>query len=228
MEQDDPEERIAYLERQLSDVKPLAAPTSSSQRTPAPPPRVSCKAPRSFRSGKRPMLLAALGLGVASVVVAAIVVVTIFGNPFSSPQLQTVDGVHGLLARMRSQFGDTMGYSLTVFRDHADVARVDPTDQRRLKRYTYGGGDWSEHRGSSVSSSDALADLGNFDAAAVLTTMQGAAKSLGLNSSGDTYLIARGVPGGALDLSAHVTDHGLNGYVEINQDGSVKELHPPS
>lgn len=97
-----------------------------------------------------------------------------------------------------------------------------------MKSYTYRGGDWSEWTDGSVSSSDVSADLSKFDVAAVLPTLQGAPKLFDFKNVDSTNMLIRGVTGGALELSMSVSDHGLNGYLTVNPDGSVKRLNPPT
>ena len=58
--------------------------------------------------------------------------------------------------------------------------------------------------------------------------MQSAPKSFDFKNPEDTYLNIRGEMGGQLDLSIYVSDHGLHGCLEINPDGSVRKLHPPT
>ena len=55
-------------------------------------------------------------------------------------QLQSLGGLNGLLEQIRQRFGDTTGYSLTIYPEYAVLSRADPTDERRKLSYTYRGG----------------------------------------------------------------------------------------
>src|SRR3954452_25160787 len=43
-------------------------------------------------------------------------------------QLQNADGLKGLLDTLRSHFGDTMGFQLTVYHDYAVLEQVSPSN----------------------------------------------------------------------------------------------------
>lgn len=62
-------------------------------------------------------------------------------------QLQSLNGLSGLLEQMRQRFGSTMGYELDIHSDHASLDRPDPTDNRRRQNYDYRGG-WGDPWGS--------------------------------------------------------------------------------
>jgi hypothetical protein len=161
----------------------------------------------------------------------ALAATTHFKTPFSPTgptQLHSADGLSGLLAQIRNRFGDTMGYELVVYPEYAILDRADPQNNRhKVSHYYYRGGSWSEWDKSSGSSFDSLTDLSKFDATAVAAQLKGAPQALNINDATATYLIVEGAAGGSPALSIHVSD-GDNGYLEINADGSVKQLHPPS
>ena len=156
-------------------------------------------------------------------------------GPSASPpggptQLHTVDGLNGLLGTIRSKFGDTMGYMLVLYPDYAVLTRDDPQNPRHKKDYLYRNGNWqdwgSETRASSF---DFVTDLAKFDVAAVIAALNGAPQVLGISDVKSTYLIVEGADGGAVHLSAYASSNiGDSGYIELNPDGSVKKLHPPS
>lgn len=58
-------------------------------------------------------------------------------------QLHSLGGLNGLFEQMAQKWGDTMGYSLTVYPDYASLERPDPDDERRVLRYVYRGG-WGD------------------------------------------------------------------------------------
>lgn len=266
MDQDDPEKRIADLERQLSDMNPPPTPAADNSWQPAPPAPMppppgtwqpaalppqfnwqpASQSPLNFGSGFTPQRSRSfmwIGVVIAlAVIVPVIIAVFSIGNtissqlggsgsPFSSTkvQLHTVDGLNGMFAKMRSQFGDTTGFRLVIYPEYASLDRPDPSDKRRKKNYDYRGGDFNESIiQTSVDSSDHLADLSKFDEAAVIANFAGAAKAFDFKNPDSQYAIVDGQEDGSLKLSIYVNDHGLSGWMEINPDGSVKESHPPS
>jgi hypothetical protein len=174
MEQDDPEKRIAELERQLGEARAAAEPGTpqASQAPPAgmpfPPPPPAAQpfppppagwqntpqmappafgfpvvAPTRNRGGRTAVILLVAGLPILILVIVGIVVLPLIrqaANPFvptapsqasaGSTQLLTPDGLAGLLGQIRSKFGDTMGFSLTVYPDYADIDRADPQNSQ--------------------------------------------------------------------------------------------------
>ena len=145
-------------------------------------------------------------------------------------QLHTVDGLNGLFGTIHSQFGDTMGYRLVVYPDYAVLTREDAQNPRHTKDHLYRGGNWQDWGSESRASSfDFVTDLGKFDVAAVIAKLNSAPQALNITDVKSTYLIVEGAEGGALHLSAYASSNiGDSGYIELNPDGSVKQLHPPS
>lgn len=150
-------------------------------------------------------------------------------------QLQTPDGLNGLLAQIRSKFGDTMGYELTVYPDYAVLDRADPQNNQHKKSYLYRGGNWRDFGETEhVSHLDSLVDLGKFDTAAVAAKMAGAAQPLNVPNPTSTYLIVEGSDGlivegsdgGSTRIAIYASGNGDTGFMDINPDGSVKEMHP--
>jgi hypothetical protein len=150
--------------------------------------------------------------------------------PAGPTQLHTVDGLNGLLGTISSQFGDTMGYRLVVYPDYAVLTRDDPQNPRHKKDYLYRDGNWKDWGSESRATSfDFVADLGKFDVAAVIAKLNGAPKALNITNVKSTYLIVEGAESGAVHLSAYASSNiGDSGYIELNPDGSIKKLHPPS
>jgi hypothetical protein len=142
-------------------------------------------------------------------------------------QLQTPDRLNGLLAQIRTKFGDTMGYQLTVYPDYANLDRADPHNSQHKMSYLYKGGSWSvfgetEH----VTPLDSLVDLGKFDPAAVAAKMAGAGQPLNVPNPTSTYLIVEGSDDGSTRIATYASGNGDSGYMDINPDGSIKEMHP--
>ena len=147
--------------------------------------------------------------------------------PVGPSQLHTADGLNGLLETMRSRFGDTMGFQLVVYPAYAVHERVDPKNSHIEQDFMYRDGRWSGWGPDTTTSSfDVLADLGAFNVDAVAATLAGAPQSLGAPDGSQTYLIVAGEEGGGLSLAIHSAAPGT-GFMEVNADGSVKEIHPP-
>jgi serine/threonine protein kinase len=147
--------------------------------------------------------------------------------PAGPTQLHTAEGLSGLLDTMRNRFGDTMGFQLVVYPDYAVTERVDPTNSHVEQDFMYRGGQWNSWGADTTTSSfDVLADLSAFNVDAVAATLASAPQSLGAPDGSKTYLIVEGEEGGGLSLAIHSAAPGT-GFMEVNADGSVKEIHPP-
>jgi serine/threonine protein kinase len=250
-----------------------AAPTAGWSPPPMPNPQQPQQVPSVW--WRNPAVLILAGLGVAVVVVAAVVLVIIWPN-FSSPdqpvarnqpsgqripstsgtpsspgaksstpsastsaptstaatpngptQLQTAEGLSGLLDTMRGKFGDTTGFQLVVYPEYAITERVSPKNSHVEQDFMFRGGQWSSWGSDTTTSSfDVLADLSAFDANAVAGLLASAPQQLGAEDGSQTYLIVEGAEGGGLKMSIHSAAPGT-GYMEVNADGSIKEIHPP-
>jgi serine/threonine protein kinase len=147
--------------------------------------------------------------------------------PKGPAQLQTADGLNGLLATLRTKFGDTMGYRLVVYPDYAIADRADPKNSHVKQSYMYRDGAWTSWAPDMTTASfDILADLGAINVTAVTATLAGAPAALGAPDGTQTYLIVEGAEGGGLELAIHSTAAGT-GYMQVNADGSVKRVIPP-
>ncbi|OYN75393.1 DUF1707 SHOCT-like domain-containing protein [Mycolicibacterium sphagni] len=147
-------------------------------------------------------------------------------------QLQSLGGLTGLLEQMKKKFGDTNGYRLVIYPDYASLTRPDPTDDRRELSYTYRGG-WGDPSTSGAGSDTTLVDLAKFDAKAVVGVIRGAPETLNVKP-GDvksTYLIiepTRDITApGTVSLSVYVSSDFGSGYIQLNPDGSVKQVNYP-
>ena len=151
-------------------------------------------------------------------------------------QLQSADGLSALLALTRNRFGDTTGYELRVSSDDiATLWRPDPQSDRLKKSYSYIPGRWNGAPEGAWRASDStkrslfdqLADLSKFDVTAVTARLAGAARALGLTEGTGAMLDIKNYGNGGLSLS--ITVNGPeDGSMDLNPDGSVKALHPPS
>lgn len=141
--------------------------------------------------------------------------------------LQSPDGLNNLFAAIRSKFGDTMGYQLAVYPDYAVLDHADPQNSQHKKSYVFRGGSWSDFgEAEHVGTFDSLVDLSKFDTAAVTARMTGAAQALNVPSPTSTYLIVEGTDGGNTRIAIYESGNGDSGYMDVNPDGSVKEMHP--
>lgn len=148
-------------------------------------------------------------------------------------QLHSLGGLNGLMEQMRQKWGDTEGYGLTVYPDYASLERPDPSDDRRLLRYTYRGG-WGDPSTSAKDDRDVLVDLAAFDVPAIVAIMRGAPETLGLAAKDVSNIYLSIDPSsdstaapGAIDLAVYVSSEFGGGYIELNPDGSVKYINYP-
>ena len=187
-----------------SDDQPIATPQPSEQRHPSTP-STKPSAPRTTSSVTVPTSTA----------------------PTGPAQLHTAEGLSGLLETIRNRFGDTMGFQLVVYPEYAITERVSATNSHVEQDFMYRDGQWNSWGADTTASSlDYVADLNAFNAAAVAATLAGAPQALGAPDGSQTYLIVEGAEGGGLELSIHSAAPGT-GFMEVNPDGSVKEIHPP-
>jgi hypothetical protein len=142
-------------------------------------------------------------------------------------QLQTVDGLTGLLAQMRKELGDTMGYRLVVYADHADLDRPDPQDPHISVSYRYDGRDWLKQGASAIPSTSTVADLSKFNVQEVVNVLRGAPQSVHISGADNTYLMIESAKDGRLALSIYVSKDRDTGDIELNADGTVQWIHPP-
>jgi hypothetical protein len=102
-----------------------------------------------------------------------------------------------------------------------------PTNSHVEQDFMYRDGQWNSWGADTTASSlDYIADLNAFNVGAVAATLAGAPQALGAPDGSQTYLIVEGAEGGGLELSIHSAAPGT-GFMEVNPDGSVKEIHPP-
>lgn len=148
-------------------------------------------------------------------------------TPVSAPQIQTADGLAGLLQTMRDKFGDTMGFSLVAYPEYAVYDRPTPTNPNVKDSFTYRGDGWEEWGPSmSTSAFDILSDLSQINTNAVADVLGNAPQHTGAPVGTDSYLIIEGAEGGGLELIIHSTEPGT-GFLKLNPDGSIKQVYPP-
>jgi len=146
-------------------------------------------------------------------------------------QLQSLGGLKGLLEQMRQRFGDTMGYSLTIYREYAVLSRADPSDDRRKLSYTYRGG-FDDPSTSAKGDDDVVVDLAAFNVETTVGILRGAAETVGLQQKDvkpeNTYLSIDPsrdpVTPGALTLRASVSSDFGSGSITFAGDGTIKRI----
>lgn len=146
-------------------------------------------------------------------------------------QLQSLGGLTGLLEQMRQRFGDTMGYSLTIYPDYAVLSRADPTDDRRKLSYSYRGG-FDDPSTSAKDDDDVLVDVAAFDVKAAVGILRGAPETVGLQQKdvkpNSTYLsidpTRDPLTPGALALRASVSSDFGSGSITFAGDGTIKRI----
>jgi Domain of unknown function (DUF1707) len=145
-------------------------------------------------------------------------------------QLQSLGGLNGLIEQMKQRFGDTMGYSLTIYPDYAVLSRADPTDDRRKLSYSYRGG--FDDPSTSAKGDDLLVDLAAFDVKAAVGILRGAPETVGLQQkdvkANSTYMSIDPsrdpLTPGALTLRASVSSDFGSGSITFAGDGTVKRI----
>ncbi|KRD07839.1 hypothetical protein ASE48_10440 [Mycobacterium sp. Root265] len=150
-------------------------------------------------------------------------------------QLQSLGGLNGLFQQMKTKFGDTKGFDLTIFDDYASLERPDPNEPRRVLRYSYRGG-WDDPSETSVSSDARLVDLAAFDVPTFVGLIRGAPETLGIDPAEVKQIhISVGpnsdttAPPESIEISVYVSPQfGNSGYIEFNGDASVKRINYPS
>jgi serine/threonine protein kinase len=148
-------------------------------------------------------------------------------SPAGPSQLQTADGLNGLLDSVRNRFGDTMGFQLNVYNDYAIIERVAPDNSHVEQDFTFRNGQWQNWGADTTTSSlDYLADLGAIDVPAVAATLAGAPAALGAPDGSEIYLLVMGAEGGGLELAVHSMAPGT-GFMQVNSDGTIKKVFPP-
>jgi hypothetical protein len=147
-------------------------------------------------------------------------------------QLQSLGGLNGLLEQMHQRFGDTMGYSLTIYPEYAVLSRADPTDDRRKLSYTYRGGFDDPSTSAKDNERDLLVDLAAFDVKTAVGILRGAPETVGLQQKdvkpNSTYLSIDPsrdpVAPGTLELRASVSSDFGSGSITFAGDGTIKRI----
>ncbi|OBI25566.1 hypothetical protein A5711_06215 [Mycobacterium sp. E2238] len=144
-------------------------------------------------------------------------------------QLLTLSGVSGVLAQMRTQFGDTMGYQLNIYQDQVVVQRPDTANAQKMVTWLYRDGNWaSVGPKMAVSSRLAVGDLSKFDVQAVVGVVQQAPQTLHVYDANRIFLAVESRKDGDLNLRINVSDGALSGSIAVAPDGTVVQISPPA
>ncbi|OBB86754.1 DUF1707 domain-containing protein [Mycobacterium sp. 852002-30065_SCH5024008] len=145
------------------------------------------------------------------------------------PQLLTLSGVSGVLAQMRTQFGDTLGYQLNIYQDQAVVERPDTANAQKLVTWLYRDGNWaSVGPKMALASRLAVGDLSKFDVQAVVGVVQQAPQTLHIYDANRIFLTIESRKDGGLHLQINASDGALSGTIVLAADGTVTEIAPPA
>jgi hypothetical protein len=146
-------------------------------------------------------------------------------------ELQSLGGLSGLFAQMRTKFGDTTGYSLSINPDDAYLQRSDPRDDRRVLNYRYQGG-WGDPSEGTKSDGQRVVDLSNFEFPKVMAKVKGAPQTLEMGSQRIDDVTINIDPSrdpltpDAINIRIAVDGEFGNGTMELAPDGTVKSITP--
>jgi Domain of unknown function (DUF1707) len=146
------------------------------------------------------------------------------------PELLTLTGVTGVLAQMRTQFGDTLGYQLNIYEDHALLYRPDTANAHKVVDWMFRNGTWTNLGATASLGPDAgIGDLGRFDVQAVLGVVKTAPQTLQLYDAPERTLVLESLKDGTLSVSILVSDATKrSGSIEVGPDGAVKTIERPA
>jgi hypothetical protein len=144
------------------------------------------------------------------------------------PQLRTLSGVSGVLAQMRTQFGDTLGYQLNIYQSQVVVERPDTAKTRKVVIWLFREGNWATvGPENAVSSRLVVGDLGKFDVQAVVGVVQQAPQTLHIYDANRIFLSIESRKDGDLHLQINVSNGALSGTIVFAADGTVTQVAPP-
>lgn len=144
------------------------------------------------------------------------------------PQLLTLSGVSGVLAAMRTQFGDTFGYQLNIYRDQVVVQRPDTANAQKVVTWLYREGNWASVGPElAVPSRSVVGDLSKFDVQAVVGVVQQAPQTLHIYDANRIFLAIESRKDGGLHLQINATDGALSGTIVLAPNGSIMQITPP-
>jgi Domain of unknown function (DUF1707) len=150
-------------------------------------------------------------------------------TPTPPPQLLTLSGMTGVLAQMRAQFGDTMGYQLVIYQEQVVVERPDTANAHKTVAWVFRNDGWTNlGPAGATAPSAAIGDLSKFDVHAVLGVLNTAPQTLHIYDPSQIYLTVESAKDGSLHMNIHVSDNSNSGSIAIAADGTVLTSSPPA
>ena len=142
--------------------------------------------------------------------------------PQTPTQLMTLGGLSGLVAQVRTKFGDTMGYELLVYPDYAIITRPDSINAHKTVEFMYRGG-WSTFSSSTTIPMDTtLGDIGKFDVQAVIGALRAAPQTLHIDGGHPKNITIESAQDGTLRIELYISNGQTERYLMVNADGSVR------
>jgi Domain of unknown function (DUF1707) len=142
------------------------------------------------------------------------------------PDLLSLGGLTGFLAQVQKQFGDTLGYELTVWPERAVLVRPDAVNAHKTVSWYYVNGGWMNLGPAAMPVSTSVGDLSKFDVQEVLGVLRGAPQTLNIKNPTRTYLTIESAKDGSLALTIHLSDDTTGGHIVLAADGSVQQIAP--
>jgi Domain of unknown function (DUF1707) len=136
--------------------------------------------------------------------------------------LLSLGGLSGLIAQVRTTFGDTMGYELVVYPDHASITRPDSVNAHKTVEYVYGDGRWSSSGSETPPEEATVGDLGKFDVQAVIAALRAAPHTLQMTGAKPDEMAIESLIDGTLRITLDVTDGHNERYMYVNADGTAR------
>lgn len=133
----------------------------------------------------------------------------------------TVGGLSGLIAQIRTKFGDTIGYELLVYPERAVITRPDSVNAHKTVEFTYMHGGWITGSGSKPFDTT-VGDIGKFDVQAVISALRAAPQTLHVDGGYPDYISIDSAEDGTLRIALNITNGYTGRYLWVNADGSVR------
>jgi hypothetical protein len=141
--------------------------------------------------------------------------------PVAPEELMTVGGLSGLIAQIRTKFGDTIGYELLVYPERAVITRPDSVNAHKTVEFTYMHGGWITGSGSKPFDTT-VGDIGKFDVQAVISALRAAPQTLHVDGGYPDYISIDSAEDGTLRIALNITNGYTGRYLWVNADGSVR------
>lgn len=142
--------------------------------------------------------------------------------PVAPEELMTVGGLSGLIAQIRTKFGDTIGYELAVYPERAVITRPDSVNAHKIAEFTYSNGTWGSISWTSKPMDTAVGDIGKFDVQAVISALRAAPQTLHIDGGHPDYISIQSAEDGTLRIELYITNGYTQRYLMVNADGSIR------